>query len=335
MNTRLRISGTALATLAIAGCLALVPTTAASAYSPAVDDACDTLSVTLDGYAASEELPTPNEVMVRIDGVDVASDYFGASYRSDFAIADPTVAYEWEVIVDALEEGYESNDVTLSGTSTPCAPEPTPVVENASAVASVSAASCSSPAVLVLHTPAFATWGTPSATTGPAEYTVTATALEGHAFDDGAATRVFTGSLAAAMSSDDPACAAALPPRPPAQSSATLVDFVNCATGTVTTTTTTITIDWVLDYAGTSWVAATPASAVTEVVRVATDTECVPAVIPEVSSTTIVPTVAGLTIVADTELAETGDAATPPIAALGLLLLAAGAGLLLPRARRS
>lgn len=69
------------------------------------------------------------------------------------------------------------------------------IVRDASASLSKTPATCSSGEKLTLGRVTNATWGTPSRTEGPGDYSVTATANSGHAFDDGSSTRTFTGTL--------------------------------------------------------------------------------------------------------------------------------------------
>ncbi len=70
------------------------------------------------------------------------------------------------------------------------------VVKDASASVSTTPATCTTPEKLVLGQAIKATWGTPTRTTGPGSYSVTATANQGHAFSDGSPTKPFTGNLA-------------------------------------------------------------------------------------------------------------------------------------------
>jgi hypothetical protein len=170
--------------------------------------------VKLDSYESSRNNPNPNSVRITIDGSQVLSESFGNSFSRGFTFTDATKAHSWTVVVDAPGSQW---DKTLSGTSSPCAPT---TVADASAELSVTSATCSSPGSLVLGTVRFATWGTPSATTGPANYTVTATATKGHTFSDGKNTKSFTGSIpgtldeskcikpdaSAEISTTDPSC---------------------------------------------------------------------------------------------------------------------------------
>jgi hypothetical protein len=73
---------------------------------------------------------------------------------------------------------------------------------DSSASVSVTPATCSAAAQLVLNTPVNATWGSVSGA-----YSVTATATSGHTFAGGALTQTFTGTLAAQLSPTDPSCA--------------------------------------------------------------------------------------------------------------------------------
>ncbi len=70
-----------------------------------------------------------------------------------------------------------------------------PVVQDASASVTITPASCVSAETLVLNTPTNATWGAPTISTGPGDYSVTATAALKHAFSGGGTTQVFHGTL--------------------------------------------------------------------------------------------------------------------------------------------
>ncbi len=74
---------------------------------------------------------------------------------------------------------------------------------DATASVTVVPPTCSAAAQLVLNAPTYATWG---GVTG--SYSVTATAVAGHTFAGGAATKTFTGSLASQLSPTDPLCVA-------------------------------------------------------------------------------------------------------------------------------
>lgn len=75
---------------------------------------------------------------------------------------------------------------------------PACVKRDASASVSITPATCDSAEKLVLGTISNATWGTPTRTTGPGNYSVTATGNAGppqHLFSDGSPSRTFTGIL--------------------------------------------------------------------------------------------------------------------------------------------
>lgn len=85
------------------------------------------------------------------------------------------------------------------------------VPKDASAAVATTAPTCDVAETLVLSTPTNATWGTPTISTGPGTYSVTATAKSGHQFSDGKTTKVFTGTLAgkstaAVCDAPPPAC---------------------------------------------------------------------------------------------------------------------------------
>jgi hypothetical protein len=83
-----------------------------------------------------------------------------------------------------------------------------PSVRDAVASVSVTPATCTAPATLVWGATTFASLsGTANGTTGPGAYSVTATANTNHLFADGTPTQLFTGTLAAQLSSTDPYCA--------------------------------------------------------------------------------------------------------------------------------
>jgi hypothetical protein len=82
-----------------------------------------------------------------------------------------------------------------------------PDAKDAAAEVHTTDATCSTAQTLVLGTITNATWGTPTRTTGPGSYSVTATAVDGHRFADGSKTKVFTGTLSGVLSSTSPTCA--------------------------------------------------------------------------------------------------------------------------------
>jgi hypothetical protein len=240
----------AVVTLTVAASVLSVPEQAA-AHTPEVSANCSTLSVNLTDYDLDPYGASVNRVVVTVDSVIVADTRFGESFAATYALGDETRPHTYTVVVDAFSGPY---DFSVTDSSTPCAP---PVATDASAAVSLSAASCSAAETLVLGTPVFATWGTPSALTGPASYSVTATADPGHAFSDGTTTLTLTGTLAGAM---DPAAApcvtVVVPERPLPITDVSELTSLNCAAMTRTTTTTTSTTDWVLDTAANTWVAA-------------------------------------------------------------------------------
>ena len=102
----------------------------------------------------------------------------------------------WEYVYAPWSDGYTAgryNDTRVEGVDwNRCAPA---AAKDASAVVSTTPPTCDSAEQLVLGRLVNATWGTPSRTTGPGAYTVTATATDGHLFADGSRSRTFTGTL--------------------------------------------------------------------------------------------------------------------------------------------
>lgn len=82
-----------------------------------------------------------------------------------------------------------------------------PDVKDATASISTTPATCSTAEMLVLGSISNATWGVPTLTTGPGSYSVTATAIAGHAFSNGFTTKVFLGTLAGVLSPTSEGCA--------------------------------------------------------------------------------------------------------------------------------
>jgi hypothetical protein len=76
----------------------------------------------------------------------------------------------------------------------------TTVPKDAAASVATTSATCETAETLRLVSIVNATWGTPIGKTGPGTYSVTATADEGHRFDDGERTRTFSGQLAGTKS---------------------------------------------------------------------------------------------------------------------------------------
>jgi hypothetical protein len=276
-----RLTSLALAATLLGTALVAAVAAPAAAHTPSASATCSTLSVSLQYYASTNENPKPNTVSVSIDRGSATSQAFGSSFVRDFSLGDSTKAHSWRVVIDAVDNGY---DRTIEGTSTPC---PAPLPRDAVASVQITPPTCTAGGTLVLDRAANATWGTPTATAGPAAYSVTATAASGHLFDDGTAKRVFTGSLAGPLDAASATCAPTPPvvtrpvvtkptaptrppvvtptvpakPAPLATSERTVT--IDCDARMVSTTTKTTTTDWVLDSTGYAWVQAPPV--VTEV----------------------------------------------------------------------
>lgn len=207
---------------------ALVAPTAAVAHTPAVLANCSTLTVSLKSYETRNDNPKPNSITVTVDDTVIAQESFGNSYAKNFAFNDQTKAHSWKVVIDALGTSFDRTD---RGTSTPCTPPtPTPTPQAATAALSVTPASCTTGETLVLGTVTNARWETPTATTGPAAYSVTARADDGARFDDGHRSKSFSGNLAGPL---DPTKAPCYVPPPVYQvASAELsVTPATCTTG--------------------------------------------------------------------------------------------------------
>lgn len=313
--------------------LCIAAPVATSAHTPAASPTCSTLNVELQSYVSSDDAPTPNSVTVVIDGTEIVNVDFGRSYSQSFLLGDESVAHTWSVVIDAVDNGY---DATLSGTTTPCG---SPLPRDASAATTLSEATCTTGELPVLGAVANAVWG--ELEVDADSYSVTATAIEDHLFDDGLATRTFTGPLAPPLAPWSTQCAPA--PTQYQQSA----EYVDCDTATVTTSLTLTTIGWVYDDASGSWIEGEPTSEVTTDARAASEEECgtvaptpptTPGTEPEVGSEVepepepvvepVVeePQVAGLFVDSEPQaLAHTGtDAAPFGLAALVLLGLGLG-----------
>ena len=280
-----------LASLALAATLlgtALVAAVAAPAvaHTPSASATCTTLTVSLQSYNSSRDKPKPNTVSISIDGSPVDSQSFGKSFAHDYPLGDSTRAHTWRVVIDAVDNGY---DRTFDGTSKPC---PAPLPKDAAASVHTTPPTCAAAGTLVLDSPVNATWSTPTGATGPSQYSVTATATRGHLFDDGTTSRVFTGSLPAALDASSEACKpttppvvvpppvivtpppVVTPPKPAPLAVSGRVVTVDCVAKIVTTTTTTTTRDWVLDADGVTWVQSPPVVTTVDSTKPATDTSC-------------------------------------------------------------
>ena len=203
-----------LALIALGGTgIALASATAASAHTPEVDSTCTTLTVALANYSTSNDNAKPNSITVSIDDETVADSAFGAGFTGSYDFDDKTVAHHYEVVIDSVDNAY---DRTFSGDSVVCASLAPPVVPtDAKAELSTTPAACGKAGTLVLGDVQNAEWQTPSATIGPADYSVTATAKEGHTFPDGTNTLTLTGTLGGALDAAVAPCATT-PPTPPA-----------------------------------------------------------------------------------------------------------------------
>ncbi|WP_157509308.1 hypothetical protein [Glaciibacter superstes] len=316
MNTRTRLAAGFTAAILMAGGLALAAAAPASAHTPEVSSTCETLSVKLTAYEGSGN-STPNNVTVTIDGEEVDNVDFGQSFQKTYDFDDKYEAHSYIVKIDA--KGY---DRTFENSSVPC--EAPPLTKDATAELTVTPPTCEVPAKLVLGTTKHATWGTPSATDGPAAYAVTATAKKGHLFASGDATQVFTGDLAGVLDPNEAPCYVppVIPNEPDPIVTSVDKETVDCTSKTVTTVTTTTTTDWVYDEETNTWVKAEPVITTASVTRDATATEC-PIVVPPVTPVT--------PAAASEKLASTGfdSGWLLPLAALLLV-----AGVALPALRR-
>jgi hypothetical protein len=226
----------------------------ASAHTPEASATCSTLTVALDNYSVGNNGAMVNSVTVEIDSELVEETRFGASLHEDYPLGDTTVAHDYLVEIDASGTRY---DREFSGTSTPCV---LAVVADAAADLTTTPPTCDTDGALVLGAPQNATWGIPSAVTGPGQYAVTATATAGHVFADGTATKSFSGTLDGRLDAAQPPCATAVivPDRPAPVSETSDATTLDCGSLSQTTTTTTSTTDWALDPSTNTWLT-TPA----------------------------------------------------------------------------
>ena len=316
--------------IAIVGALALlllsVAAPAAAAPPPPLTTSdCAQLSVSVSGYPSPADNPTPNRLIVSVDGAPFAEETFGAAATFVYDLGAVDVAHSWSITVDALNASF---DPTFEGATTPCEAPP---LFDASAALDTTPADCDEAEKLVLGTVVNATWGAPTATTGEADYTVTATALDGHVFDDGETTREFSGHLDGVLAANDPECYVeppVIPTQPADRFETESVDDVDCDARTVTTTTTTTTTTTELNADGTDWVWTTPVSVTTTSTRAADDIECpvvAPPEQPEQPESPNEPAATPPTKV--TALAHNGVDPTTPVS-LAALLTALGAALL-------
>lgn len=346
MHLRSTILARAALGLSLAGAGMFAAAPAAVAHTPAVSADCSTLSVTLTAYDSSGTDAAPNTVTVSIDGTEAGSEQFGHEFSRAYSLGDKTVSHSYEVVVDAQGTTYDKN---FTGSSTPC-PAPAPVKDAAAAVA-VTPATCDSPGRLVIGEVVNAVWNSTSAIEGPAHYSVTATARDGHVFPDGKDTAVFTGTVEGMLDQTKAPCGtpAPAPEKPEPTTSVTTAENVDCTLGEVQTITTTTTTGHVLNEAGTGWTAAVPVVVTKKSTKPATVQTCPGAVAPEppaaevpapdapkAVSVPVKPTASlndGPSRPAG-ELAATGASVTGVALIGGLLLLAGLAAVLLPRTRK-
>lgn len=120
------------------------------------------------------------------------------------------------VAADTRVEGFDWNKCNV-------------VAKDASASVSTTPPTCDVAEKLVLGQTTNATWGTPTRTTGPGSYSVTATATSGHAFGDGSSTKSFTGTLADKL--DPNVVSSCRPPAPEPKVTHKSDDRMTCASG--------------------------------------------------------------------------------------------------------
>lgn len=319
LKTRTKLLAGFNASILLGAALVLLAGTApASAHTPEVDPTCTGVTVTLENYSEAAGDSTPNLVTVTIDGVEVANDEFGAAFAGQYDFADTTIGHEYAVTVDALDNAY---DRFFEGTTDACTAPP--VLADATAALHVTTPTCDVPARLELGEAVNATWSTPTAVAGPADYSVVATADAGHVFADGETTATFTGRLDGQLDSVEAGCATSpgtVPSKPEPVVTSTSVDEANCDTDTITTTTTTVSTGWAYDSDSNSWLPTTPVTTVTTADRDAGQQDC--------------PTPVGVKSAA-TELPSTGADSGWLLGVAGALLAAGAALVLVRRTRRA
>ena len=338
-----RIAGLALAATLLSTAVISTVATSATAHTPAASATCSTLTVSLTNYSTSRTDSEPNTVVVWVDGDDVATEHFGTTFTADYPLGEAIDEHIWTVEIDAVGTGY---DRTFTGETAPCVES---VPRDAAASVSTTLPSCTEPAELVLERLENATWSTPTLTTGPGAYSVTATATSGHQFDDETTERVFTGELLGAIDATDPECVSSVdpvvvPPQPEPTSVSTLTVADDCESGTQTMTMTLTVNDWVLDTVLNEWVATEPVVTVSTTTQ-AIDPELCPAVGPTDGTppttgtdggtpdpTLLNPMVGSVFAIEGGALAHSGTDSGLPIA-IGLALLLGGLALLLVRMR--
>ena len=310
------------------GASAVATATPADAHTPEVSATCSTLSVELTNYSGDRD---PNRITVTVDSATVEKASFGATFAKTYPLGDSTVAHRYTVTVDAPGTVY---DVAEEGTSVPC---PAPMKKDAIATLAVTPADCDTSGTLVLGDSKNATWGVPTATTGPADYSVTATAVSGHAFADGKRSKTFTGAIEGKLDPAQAPCASVIvvPERPVPTVVVSDETARDCDSLTQTTTTTTTTTGWRLDEPTNSWVAIPAVTTTSSATVPVAAAEC-PAGTPPTTTTPptpSVPTDVSRTPVPVDALASTGSNADA-IAPIGAALLLAGVLLTLARRLR-
>ena len=240
---------------------------------------CSTLTVALSNYSNDDE---PNSITVSIDSDTVEDARFGSTFDASYPLGDATVAHDYLVTIDAPGAAY---DREFAGSSTPCEAE---VATDASAALAVTPATCDTSGTLVLGESRNATWGEPTATTGPAQFSVTATADEDHAFADGEVTKTFTGAIEGRLDPAAAPCASVVvvPERPIPTVAVADETALDCDSLTQTTTTTTTTTGWRLDEAANVWVKTPPVVTTTSATVPVAATECPTVETPPTGSTT-------------------------------------------------
>ena len=288
---------------------------------------CSTLTVALSNYSDDDD---PNTITVSIDSETVEEARFGATFDATYPLGDTTAAHDYLVTIDAPGGDY---DREFAGSSVPCEAE---VATDASAALAVTPATCDTSGTLVLGESRNASWGEPTATTGPAQYSVTATADEDHAFADGTRTKTFTGAIEGRLDPAEAPCASlvVVPERPVPTVVVTDETAVDCGALTQTTTTTTTTTGWRLDETANVWVRTPAVVTTTSATLPVAATECPTVETPPTGSATppapSTPTGVTSREVPVETLASTGSDAGA-VAPIGAALLLAGVLLALGR----
>jgi len=323
MNITRTLSIAALAALASVAVVAIP----ASAHTPTVGADCSTVSVELVSYTTTQYDAAPNSITVTIDDEVVAQEKFGTSISRYYDFDDSAVAHDWAVHVDSIDNAYDRD---FGGTTTPCTPPP---VVDAAAVVSTGDATCDLGETLELGAVTAAEWGTPTRTTGPGDYEVTATAHDGHLFAGDQPTLTLRGTLAGPLTGDDcdddtvppveppvtPPVTPVTPVKPEPETTTKFSESVDCSTDTITRVTTTTTTDVVFDAQENEWVETEPEIVVTSATRAADATDC-----PSTVVTTETP---------GGSLAVTGADPAPFLWVAGILAALGAALLFRPRRR--